>query len=202
MEVTSRGDFVLYALLQAPLVLALALLAWKLGPLGLKLLSAVATNALYAGLAALYAWQSVRYLAHQRIGAARRGRPGNSSLQIPSGGGVEHCLFRHLWLRAGGGLGAAAAVQGHIRPVARARRLGRREFRLDDFFARPTGGWLCDRSAAAWRAAGLHGRNGGGLFRHEFDGPGHGARLRGGGDLLLLAVRQRRQWRRLSPCCR
>jgi NNP family nitrate/nitrite transporter-like MFS transporter len=57
MEVTSRGDFVLYAILQAPLALALALLAWKLGPFGLDMLSPALTNSIYGGLAALYAYQ-------------------------------------------------------------------------------------------------------------------------------------------------
>ena len=57
MEVTSRGDFVLYALMQAPLAMSLGLLAWKLGPSGLKMLSATMTNVVYAALVTLYLYQ-------------------------------------------------------------------------------------------------------------------------------------------------
>ncbi len=54
MEVTSKGDFVLYVIMQAPLFLALAVLAWKLGPSNLKMLSPELTGLAYALLAALY----------------------------------------------------------------------------------------------------------------------------------------------------
>ena len=57
MEVTSRGDFVLYVLLQILLVASMALLAWKMGPANLKLLSPFATNAIYLGLGCLFAYQ-------------------------------------------------------------------------------------------------------------------------------------------------
>ena len=54
MEVTSKGDFLLYVLMQAPLYLALAVLAWKLGPTNLKMLSPEMTFLAYAVLAGLY----------------------------------------------------------------------------------------------------------------------------------------------------
>ena len=54
LEVTSRGDFLLYIVMQAPLFLALGLLVWKLGPANLGLLSQSTTSALFAGLAILY----------------------------------------------------------------------------------------------------------------------------------------------------
>jgi NNP family nitrate/nitrite transporter-like MFS transporter len=44
MEVTSKGDFFLYLFMNIPLYAALAVLAWKLGPANLKLLSAGATD--------------------------------------------------------------------------------------------------------------------------------------------------------------
>lgn len=56
MEVTSRGDLILYVIVQIPLVLALGILAWKLGPAGLKLLSASATSIIYALLATYYVY--------------------------------------------------------------------------------------------------------------------------------------------------
>ncbi|MCU7841666.1 MAG: NarK family nitrate/nitrite MFS transporter [Candidatus Thiodiazotropha sp. (ex Troendleina suluensis)] len=58
MEVTSKGDFFFYLLMNIPMYAALAVLAWKLGPDNLKILSATATMAIYAGLGVLYAYQS------------------------------------------------------------------------------------------------------------------------------------------------
>jgi NNP family nitrate/nitrite transporter-like MFS transporter len=60
MEVTSKGDFFLYLAMNIPLYAALAVLAWKLGPANLKLLSAAATDMIYAVLVGVYAFQSLR----------------------------------------------------------------------------------------------------------------------------------------------
>jgi NNP family nitrate/nitrite transporter-like MFS transporter len=57
MEVTSKGDVFLYCVVQAPIYLALALLAWQLGFGKLKLLSPSVTYAVWAVLAALYLYQ-------------------------------------------------------------------------------------------------------------------------------------------------
>ncbi len=57
MEITSKGDMILYITMKAPLLLALGILAWKLGPDNLKLLNALSTNVTYAVLAALYFYQ-------------------------------------------------------------------------------------------------------------------------------------------------
>ncbi|RDH88602.1 MAG: MFS transporter [endosymbiont of Escarpia spicata] len=58
MEVTSKGDFFFYLVMNIPMYAALAVLAWKLGPENLKILSATAANAIYIGLAVLYAYQT------------------------------------------------------------------------------------------------------------------------------------------------
>jgi NNP family nitrate/nitrite transporter-like MFS transporter len=60
MEVTSRGDFFLYLLMNIPLYAALALLAWKLGPANLNMLESGATNLIYAVLIGMYGFQSLR----------------------------------------------------------------------------------------------------------------------------------------------
>ncbi|MBT7755928.1 MAG: MFS transporter, partial [Rhodospirillaceae bacterium] len=60
MEVTSKRDFFFYIFMLAPMVLALGVLAWKLGPANLGLLSTAATSTIYAGLAALYGYQVYR----------------------------------------------------------------------------------------------------------------------------------------------
>jgi len=58
MEVTSKGDFFFYLLMNIPMYAALAVLAWKLGPANLKILSAFYTDSAYLVLFALYAYQS------------------------------------------------------------------------------------------------------------------------------------------------
>lgn len=60
MEVTSKGDFFLYLVMNIPLYAALAVLSWKLGPANLKLLGAGTTDLIYAVLAGVYVFQSVR----------------------------------------------------------------------------------------------------------------------------------------------
>jgi MFS transporter, NNP family, nitrate/nitrite transporter len=60
MEVTSKGDFFLYLLMNLPLYGALALLTWKLGPANLSLLGAGTADMIYAALAAIYVFQVIR----------------------------------------------------------------------------------------------------------------------------------------------
>ncbi len=60
MEVTSKGDFFLYLLMNIPLYAALAVLTWKLGPTNLKLLGADVADLIYALLAGVYVFQSFR----------------------------------------------------------------------------------------------------------------------------------------------
>ncbi len=60
MEVTSKGDFFLYLLMNIPMYAALAVLAWKLGPSNTGMLSAGFVNIAYALLAGLYLFQAVR----------------------------------------------------------------------------------------------------------------------------------------------
>ncbi|MEH6530803.1 MAG: NarK family nitrate/nitrite MFS transporter [Photobacterium frigidiphilum] len=57
MEVTSTGDFFLLLLMKIPMYGALALLAWKLSPAGISMLSDMVVNSIYAGLVALYLYE-------------------------------------------------------------------------------------------------------------------------------------------------
>ncbi|MGD9661303.1 MAG: NarK family nitrate/nitrite MFS transporter [Porticoccaceae bacterium] len=58
MEVTSKGDFFLLLVMKIPMYAALALLAWKLSPDGVKMLSASATLYIYWGLFFLYLYEA------------------------------------------------------------------------------------------------------------------------------------------------
>jgi NNP family nitrate/nitrite transporter-like MFS transporter len=60
MEVTSKGDFYLLLIMKIPMYAALALLTWKLSPNGVSMLSEIAANAIYVGLAALYVYDSYK----------------------------------------------------------------------------------------------------------------------------------------------
>jgi len=57
MEVTSWGDLVLYIIMSVPIVLAMVVITWRLSPYGVELLSQNVTYAIWAGLAAWFAWQ-------------------------------------------------------------------------------------------------------------------------------------------------
>lgn len=57
MEITSGSDLLLYMLMNIPLFLALGLLAWKLSPTNMGLISLTASNIVYAVLVGLYAVQ-------------------------------------------------------------------------------------------------------------------------------------------------
>ena len=60
LEITSPGDFYLYLVMNIPLYAALAVLAWKLGPANLGMLSGDFVNTVYALLTGLYIFQTIR----------------------------------------------------------------------------------------------------------------------------------------------
>ena len=60
LEITSPGDFFLYLLMNVPLYAALGVLAWKLGPANLGMLSEAVVDIIYALLASLYIFQTIR----------------------------------------------------------------------------------------------------------------------------------------------
>ena len=57
MEVTSTGDFFLLLIMKIPMYAALALLAWKLSPSNINMISMEATYAIYAVLIAIYGYE-------------------------------------------------------------------------------------------------------------------------------------------------
>jgi MFS transporter, NNP family, nitrate/nitrite transporter len=157
MEVTSKGDFLLYCMMQAPIALTLALLTWKLGPSGLKLLPETVTPLLYAGLAALYGvqlydtWRINKGVFSAPVAEIHRYKfrqvavldfaylaTFGSELAVVS---VLPLLFKDIF-------GLSLAVAGFLGA----------SFGLTTFFARPIGGWLSDkfgrRRVLTWCLAG------------------------------------------------
>ena len=57
MEITSKGDFFFLILMKIPMYLALALLAWRLSPAKVDMISQDATTMIYAGLIALFIYE-------------------------------------------------------------------------------------------------------------------------------------------------
>ena len=145
MEVTSRGDFFLYVLLQAPLILALALLAWKLGPSGVKMLSLHTTIAIYVGLGLLYAYQVIDawrvnagVMSGDRVPTLHQYKfrqVAVLSVAYFVTFGSELAVVSILPLLFKDTFGLSLAVAGFVGA----------SFGSTTFFARPGGGWLSDR---------------------------------------------------------
>ena len=143
MEVTSTGDFLLYCVMQAPVVLSLALFAWRLGPGELKIISQPFEYTLYAITAGLFVFQVFdafrvnKNIFREPVAQIYRYRftqvaildvayliTFGSELTVVS---ILPLLFKDtfdLSLTMAGFLGAS--------------------FGLTTFFARPAGGWLSD----------------------------------------------------------
>jgi NNP family nitrate/nitrite transporter-like MFS transporter len=60
MEVSSKGDFALYLLMNIPMYAALGVLTWKLSPDNLGLLNSTVANSIYATLIIIYVIQTIR----------------------------------------------------------------------------------------------------------------------------------------------
>lgn len=57
MEVTSKGDFFFLLLMKIPMYAALAVLAWRLSPAQVNMLSDTVVNSIYIGLVAIYIFE-------------------------------------------------------------------------------------------------------------------------------------------------
>lgn len=57
MEVTSKGDFILYLLMTLPIFIAMAIICWRLSPAQVGLLSNFVTYSIWAGLIVWFFWQ-------------------------------------------------------------------------------------------------------------------------------------------------
>ncbi|WP_019673367.1 NarK family nitrate/nitrite MFS transporter [Psychrobacter lutiphocae] len=66
MTVTSKGDFWLMMVFKIPMYLALAILAWKLSPTGVSLLSQSTVNIIYVLLGILYVYEFISSYRHNK----------------------------------------------------------------------------------------------------------------------------------------
>ena len=173
LEVTSRGDFWLYCLMQAPLVLALGLLAWKLGPSDLNLISRATEWTVYASLLGLYSlqlldtWRINRGIFQKPVAEIYRYRfrqvavldiaymiTFGSELAVVS---VLPLLFKDIF-------GLSLAMAGILGA----------SFGAATIFARPLGGWLSDNFGRRRVLVSCLGGAVLGYFAMSFIGPGTG----------------------------
>ncbi len=144
MEVTSKGDFALYVLMQAPLFLALAVLAWKLGPSNLKMLTPEMTLLAYVALAALYlhgvydTWRINKAVFAAPVPVIHRYKFSQvAALNVAyfATFGSELAVVSILPLFFKDAFGLSLTAAGFLGA----------SFGMTTFFARPMGGWLSDR---------------------------------------------------------
>jgi MFS transporter, NNP family, nitrate/nitrite transporter len=144
MEVTSKGDFALYCLMQVPLVAALALLAWKLGPSQLKLIERPTEIGVYAVLLGLLVlqiadiWRINKSVFQQPVAEIYRYRFAQVAvldLAYMITFGSELAVVSILPLFFKDTFGLSLTMAGFLGA----------SFGMTTFFARPAGGWLSDK---------------------------------------------------------
>jgi NNP family nitrate/nitrite transporter-like MFS transporter len=145
MEVTSRGDLILYVLVQLPLVLALALLTWKLGPDNLKMLTPEVTYGIYGVLALYYLYQVRDTLRINR--GVLKGEPVPVVQKYKFSQVTVLCLS--YFVTFGSELAVVSVLPLLFKDtfslsLAAAGFVGA-SFGSTTFFARPAGGYLSDR---------------------------------------------------------
>jgi NNP family nitrate/nitrite transporter-like MFS transporter len=145
LEVTSKKDFWFYVLMNVPMYLILGVLAWKLSPTNLKLLSAFTTYLLYGVLAALFVFQfSQIYRVNKDM--LKNGAPEHDKYQFKQVAILNWAYF----VTFGSELAVVSVLPAFFMEtfaglsMAQASMLGG-SFAFMNLVARPGGGWFSDK---------------------------------------------------------
>ncbi len=145
LEVSSRKDFLFYVLINVPMYLILAVLAWKLSPSNLKLLSSSTTYMLYGVLFALFAFQFSQ-IYRVNIDMLKNGSPDHDKYQFKQVAILNWAYF----VTFGSELAVVSVLPAFFMEtfsglsMAQASMLGG-SFAFMNLVARPGGGWFSDK---------------------------------------------------------
>lgn len=145
LEVSSKKDFWFYVLLNVPMYLILAVLAWKMSPANLKLLSESTTNIMYIILVALFIFQfSQIYRVNKDM--LKNGVPEHDKYEFK-----QVAILSWAYLACFGSELAVVSVLPAFfmdtfkgMSISQAAMLGG-SFAFMNLVARPGGGWVSDK---------------------------------------------------------
>jgi len=145
LEVSSKKDFWFYVLLNVPMYLILAVLAWKMSPANLKLLSTTTTNVLYIVLIALFIFQFTQiYRVNKDM--LKNGVPEHDKYEFK-----QVAILSWAYLACFGSELAVVSVLPAFfmdtfkgLSISQAAMLGG-SFAFMNLVARPGGGWVSDK---------------------------------------------------------
>ncbi len=146
LEVSSKKDFWFYVAMNVPMYLILAVLAWKLSPAQLKLLSATTTNLLYVVLFALFAFQFSQIYRVNKDMLKNGGVPEHDKYQFKQ---VAILNWAYL-VSFGSELAVVSVLPAFFMEtfaglsMSQAAMLGG-SFAFMNLVARPGGGWFSDK---------------------------------------------------------
>ncbi len=145
LEVTNKRDFYFYLAMNIPMYIILGVLAWKLSPTGVGLLSATATNAMYLILVALCVFQfSQIYKVNKDM--LKNGVPEHDKYKFKQVAVLDWAYF----ITFGSELAVVSMLPGFFLDtfeglsLAHASMLGG-AYALMNLVARPSGGFLSDK---------------------------------------------------------
>jgi NNP family nitrate/nitrite transporter-like MFS transporter len=145
LEVTSRRDFWFYLAMNIPMYLILAVLAWKLSPSGVALLSVSTTYALYLILVVLFIYQ-VRQIYNVNKDMLAHGGPKHDQYEFKQVAILNWSYF----VTFGSELAVVSMLPAFFLEtfsglsLTQAGMLGA-AFAFMNLVARPSGGWFSDR---------------------------------------------------------
>ncbi|MEJ2041727.1 MAG: NarK family nitrate/nitrite MFS transporter [Reinekea sp.] len=145
LEVTSQKDFIFYLLMNIPMYVILAVLAWKLSPAGVGLLTVTTTNLMYGVLIVLFAFQLSQILKVNRD-MLKQGAPEHDKYKFKQVAILNWAYF----VTFGSELAVVSMLPAFFLEtfdglsLAQAGMLGS-AYAFMNLVARPSGGWFSDK---------------------------------------------------------